>query len=241
MAATVTLIVTLPVAEAAKLEARIIYLCRDIAGASVVCQEPEAAVLANVGHRGANEQVEAMLCEGLYENTAKASALGLPLITKPYTACDTTSDLGTREPLETLTEKPLRNTVHGNLGADMVVLTPDPAAVGHFALHLIQLKRGTTAIGYPKSTCGPTNKGRSAYYIHKGLVDIGAELTALLKKRGKGDVLAVTCHYYLMTTAKVRNDAQAFLDERKVAVISGVDVLAPLMPKRLSHTVAELI
>lgn len=244
MTSCATLIVTLPSDCAADIAARITDMCRGIAGASVVLQAPETVALANVAHRGDNEKVEAMLCEGLYENATKATELGLPRITKPYEEHVTTSDFGTCPSLDTLFEKPLRNTVHGNLGADIVVLAPEAAAAGtpgHFSLHLIQLKRGKTAIGYPKSTCGPTNKGRSVYYIHKALVAIGNELATTLEKRAAGDVKRVTCHYYLVTTASVRNDAKSFLDEHRVAIVSGASAIVPLMPRRIQDAARHLL
>jgi hypothetical protein len=238
--AATTLLVTLPAdaAAAADLRARIEALCGKVPGASVVCQAPEAAALANVGHRGANEQVEAMLCEGLYENAAEARTLGLPCATQPYSESITTSDLGTCASLDTLLARPLRNTVHGNLGADIVVLTRD--ADDSVCLHLMQLKRGTTRIGYPKSTCGPTNKGRSAYYIREGLVKIGRELEALLKARPAGDVARVTCRYYLLTTADVRKNAKALFDRDHVTVIAGAAPLAALLPKRIQDAARVL-
>ena len=244
MTTIVTLIVTIPVASASDIEARIVYMCRDIPGVSVTVQQPEEVVLANVAHRGDNEKVEAMLCEGLYENATKASQLGLPLVTKPYSSSNTTGDFGTCDSLDAFLGKPLRNTVHGNLGADIVVLTQDaagPTEAGHFSLHLIQLKRGKTTLGYPKSTCGPTNKGRSVYYIHKGLVDIGTELVTLLTERSAGDVKRVTPHYYLMTTADVRPESKAFLDKRGVTIVSGVAALVPLMPARIKDAAQRFL
>lgn len=238
----VVLCVTLPNdAAAADIRLRIEALCRPIEGASVVCLSEESAALGNVAHRGANERVEALFCEGLYENREHALKVGLPAVSQAHDACLSTRDLATCDSLSLLVGRPLRNTTHGNLGADMVILTASADASKRFDLHLVQLKRGKTPLSYPKSTCGSSNKNRSVYYIHKGLADIGKELTAALKARTRADVEDVTCHYYLMTKAGVRPQSRVFLRERDVLIIDNAADLVALLPKRLQADATTLL
>lgn len=234
--ASVTFTVSVPAWGAQRLRQALDELCQTLVddNVSVTCQTAEFLALANIGHRGENELVERMLCEGLVENSKSAVSYKLPSVSRMSEAY-TTRSMATVASIDELISRPLPNPVHGNLGADIVVLKHDPAAPpgSAFVLHLIQLKRGATAIGYPKKACGATNEGRSSYHIHAKLQRIGEELSATLRTRFELGETAITCAYHLITTATVRATSRELLAKRCVNIVEGDLAFRELMPKRV--------
>lgn len=232
--------VRVPEEHAQQVRTLLEQLCRKVPSAELTEINKESEALAHVTHRGANDTVERMLCDGLVENAvAAADTYGLPAVGRGRESY-TTASLASVASVDVLLDRPLPNTLRGNLGADIVVLRRDgTGAPGALVADLIQLKRGTTPIGGTKSTCSPTNEGRSAYHISKKLRAMGDTLTTALTRNFQDTVTTVTCVHHLVTTAPIRPSARAFLSGKHVHVVEGLAAFKALMPEHVrDHVVA---
>ena len=221
------------VTERAALEKAMVAAAPSATCTPTVSAEEHLALLM-IGHRGASDWVERLYCEGLAIGLADAARWGLPRLGAEWDSDRTTRDLKTPRPelkLQDLLSRPLLHTTDGNLGADVVFVTPQ-ASPRSYLLTLVQLKRGNTPIGGSKSTTGVTNRGRSAFYIHQRLETMAGRLRERLRTHFQVANADVATHLVLVTTAAVNGPARAFLKEKEVLVLEGHETFIDMMPAR---------
>jgi hypothetical protein len=231
MSPDVTFLLTVPFEHQVRIQRLLSAMCEDFYGTAFSCQTPEKLALDNIGHRGDAEKIERLLCEGMVNN-ANCAKNKLPVVTLKADHY-TTKSMSEERDVKNLLDRPLHNDAFGNLGADIVVLKKDPAKKNSYIMHLIQVKRGTTLLGYPKKNCGPTNTNRSVYHIHDKLCKIGTKLTKMLRDQFQEQVQDITPSYHLITTADVRADSRTFLTNKNVNFVVGDTTFRKLMPERL--------